>query len=66
MIVITVRGEFPPAAFLAPPSTVLFPDGMGAHMVGHHGGPLPKNFSYPYYSPRTNPLSTHRPRIKKR
>ena len=30
--------DFPTAALLAPRNTAILPGGMGAHLVGHHGG----------------------------
>ena len=38
---------FPTAALLAPPDTVILPDGLGAHMVGHHGGTSPQELLIP-------------------
>ena len=38
---------FPTAALLAPPGTVILPDGMGAHLVGHHGGVTPQELLVP-------------------
>ena len=39
--------QFPTAALLAPPDTVILPDGLGAHMVGHHGGITPQELLIP-------------------
>ena len=39
--------DFPTAALLAPPGTVILPDGMGAHLVGHHGGITPQELFIP-------------------
>ena len=39
--------DFPTAALLAPPDTVILPDGMGAHLVGHHGGITPQELLIP-------------------
>ena len=46
--------DFPTASLLAPPNTVVLPDGIGAHLVGHHGGITPKTFSSPYSSAKPN------------
>ena len=39
--------DFPTGALLAPPDTVILPDGMGAHLVGHHGGITPQELLIP-------------------
>ena len=39
--------DFPTAALLAPPDTVILPDGMSAHKVGHHGGITPQELLIP-------------------
>ena len=39
--------DFPTVALLAPPDTVILPDGMGAHQVGHHGGITPQELLIP-------------------
>ena len=39
--------DFPTAALLAPPNTVILPDGLGAHLVGHHGGITPQEILIP-------------------
>ena len=39
--------QFPTAALLAPSGTVILPDGLGAQMVGHHGGITPHELLIP-------------------
>ena len=39
--------DFPTAALLAPPGTVVLPDRIGAHMVGHHGVVTPQELLIP-------------------
>ena len=39
--------DFPTAALLAPPGMVLLPNGIGAHIVGHHGGITPQELLIP-------------------
>ena len=39
--------QFPTAALLAPSGTVILPDGLGGHMVGHHGGITPHELLIP-------------------
>ncbi|MDE0234777.1 MAG: alkaline phosphatase family protein [bacterium] len=39
--------DFPAAALLAPPDTVILPHYLGTHLVGHHGGITPRELLIP-------------------
>ncbi len=39
--------DFPAAALMAPPNTVILPGGIGAHLVGYHGGITPQELLIP-------------------
>jgi len=51
----TELADFPTAALLAPSNTVILPKGMGAHLVGHHGGITPQELLIPLLIDGTNP-----------
>ena len=57
-------GDLPTAALLAPPNTVILPDGMGAHLVGHHGGITPQEILIPLLIGQSTSWGQEKPRGK--